>query len=153
MSSDINNHIYSEDIKDKESALYIEDRPDSQDALPDFTDREGAIRAEGHERQMSIMEGLRNHPTAVLWSAGISLLVVMEGSVWREIFAIHPSLSHVAKISLELLSYDNALLSNLLGMEAFREKFGSYSQVAMSYQISSAWQSGLGYSTTIGGMV
>ncbi|RSH80785.1 hypothetical protein EHS25_007121 [Saitozyma podzolica] len=97
-------------------------------AAKHLTDREGAIAAESAEQQMTFKEAIRDYPAAVFWSFAISLCIIMEG-------------------------YDTALPGNFVGIPAFRERFGEYVNAEVGYQLTPAWQSGLGQCSGVGSIL
>lgn len=76
-----------------------------------------AKRATEVEHNMSLRQALKTYPHAVGWSILFSTALVMEG-------------------------YDNALIATLFAYAPFQSTFGT-EQPDGSYQITSAWQSGL----------
>lgn len=68
------------------------------------------------EKQMSLLQGLRTYPKAIMWSVVVSSSLVMEG-------------------------FDLALLSSLYALPAFKQTFGEYKKG--TYEIPSRWQTGL----------
>ncbi|TEA16382.1 General alpha-glucoside permease [Colletotrichum sidae] len=76
-----------------------------------------AAAASEAERNMGLVESIRLYPKAVFWSIFFSTAVVMEG-------------------------FDKTLINNLYAYPVFQKKFGEL-QPDGSYQLTSAWQSGL----------
>ena len=66
---------------------------------------------------MSLIQGLRLYPKAVLWSVLISTCIAMEG-------------------------YDVCLVGNFYAFDTFNKKYGEL-QPDGTYQVSARWQSGL----------
>lgn len=63
-----------------EAALHLESLPTDVIRTAKWDDlRADAMVAEEAERNLSIKESLRLYPKAVLWSLGISLVIIMEG--------------------------------------------------------------------------
>ena len=65
---------------EKDMAVHLE-QTDSPLANKDEWNhlRTDALAAESAEKQLSVMDSLRMYPTAVAWSVGISLCIIMEG--------------------------------------------------------------------------
>ena len=85
--------------------------------------------AANQEKAMSVLEAVRSNPAAICWSLLISTCVIMEG-------------------------FDTALLGNFWAYPAFQRKFGDYVGVTdttkSGYQITAAWQTGLGQASGVG---
>jgi SP family general alpha glucoside:H+ symporter-like MFS transporter len=81
------------------------------------------------EKEMTIMEAIRNNPMAIFWSLCISTCVIMEG-------------------------YDTNLLGNFFAYPTFQKKYGNHvgvtDQTQSGYQLTAGWQSGLGQSSGVG---
>ncbi|KAK7421995.1 hypothetical protein QQZ08_009716 [Neonectria magnoliae] len=77
-----------------------------------------AQAASAAEHKTTLRQALRENWKAVLWSAVISLTIVMEG-------------------------YDQSLMSNFFGYPTFQRKFGSYYPDKDQWQLPGAWQAGL----------
>ncbi|CAK7230043.1 hypothetical protein SCUCBS95973_007440 [Sporothrix curviconia] len=84
----------------------------------------GAERAARFEHALTTLQALRQFPRAVLFSMVLSLAIVMEG-------------------------YDTYLLLSFYSYPAFQKRFG-VGLADGSYQITSAWQSGLANGTQVG---
>ena len=83
------------------------------------------------EHDETILEALRKHPKAVFWAFLVALTVIMEG-------------------------YDTILLGNFFAYPQFVLRYGTYhpgiqGSITEQYQVSAAWQSGLGAAGGIGG--
>ena len=67
--------------KEKDVAYHVEtlDDVESNKRFVELTAIEGAIAAEVAEQSMTFREAWRDYRTAVLWSLGISLCIIMEG--------------------------------------------------------------------------
>ncbi|EPS28625.1 hypothetical protein PDE_03571 [Penicillium oxalicum 114-2] len=89
---------------------------------------EDARLATEAEHQMTVMQALKKHYKAVLWSMVISLTVVMDG-------------------------YDGALLGSLSAFPSFRSQFGTYVSAKSGYQLDANWQLALGCSSPVGNIV
>ena len=76
------------------------------------------------EHRMSLWQGIKKYPKAVGWSILLSTALVMEG-------------------------YDVTLLGNLFSQPAFQKRFGEPDGKG-GYQVTSAWQSGLSNTFSIG---
>jgi SP family general alpha glucoside:H+ symporter-like MFS transporter len=101
------------------------------DKFPSATDKSMAPVdaehvAEGHavEVSMTIKEGLRKYWKATLWSAFLSLAVIMEG-------------------------YDAIVLSSLFGLPAFKEGFGTENSEG-KWNIGAQWQSAVTQGVKVG---
>lgn len=80
------------------------------------------------EHNSTVRKALRAYPYAVLWSAAVSMSIIMEG-------------------------YDTNLIGNFYGYPAFAKQFGSYDKSTDSYQVAGSWQQALGSGPTAGGLV
>jgi SP family general alpha glucoside:H+ symporter-like MFS transporter len=69
------------------------------------------------QRSMSLREGIRLYPKAIIWSVLLSMTLIMEG-------------------------FSTILVPNLFAMQPFRKQFGSL-QPSGLYEISAEWQSAL----------
>jgi SP family general alpha glucoside:H+ symporter-like MFS transporter len=94
-------------------------------ALPDIaTTTESAQTATEFEAQMTVLEGIRLYPKAIMFSCILSLAIIMEG-------------------------YDTALLGNFYALPQFNQRFGRRLSDG-SYQLTSSWQSGLQNGAQVG---
>ncbi|EIT74098.1 putative transporter [Aspergillus oryzae 3.042] len=84
-----------------------------------------ALQASTDEHEATVWEALRHNYKAVLWSAAISLSIIMEG-------------------------YDVALIYQFFTYPAFQEKFGSYRPEQGDYIVSGPWQAGLSNGANVG---
>ncbi|KAH9843340.1 sugar porter family MFS transporter [Teratosphaeria destructans] len=78
---------------------------------------EDATRAAHAERAMTLREGFKTYPQAIMWSLLVSTCIIMEG-------------------------FDIVLINSLFGLPAFQKKFGTQSPDG-SFGISAAWESAL----------
>lgn len=90
-----------------------------------------AKEAEEREHQETIPQAIRRYPKAIFWAFFVALTVVMEG-------------------------YDAVLMGNFYAYPTFAKKYGTFNpnihgSTTERYQISAAWQSGLGMASTVGG--
>lgn len=92
-------------------------KPLRKSEIPNHDAISEAKRATEAEHNMSLLQALKSYPHAVGWSILFSTSLVIEG-------------------------YDNALLATLYAYGPFQSPFG-IEQPDGSYQITSAWQSGL----------
>jgi SP family general alpha glucoside:H+ symporter-like MFS transporter len=76
-----------------------------------------AKEAASEETSLTLIEGIRKYPNAVLWSVFLSTTLIMEG-------------------------YDVALLNSFFAFPSFTEKYG-YQLPDGKYEIPAAWQAGL----------
>ncbi|KAK3074871.1 hypothetical protein LTR53_002325 [Teratosphaeriaceae sp. CCFEE 6253] len=88
---------------------------------------EDAAKAAASEKSMTLREGLKLYPKAVMWSVLISTCIIMEG-------------------------FDIVLINSLYGLPAFQRRFGTPAGDG-SYQISAAWQSGLSNGALVGEII
>lgn len=86
---------------------------------------EHARLAAESEHDLNPIEAIRRYPWAVAWCLVISMCVVMEG-------------------------YDLNLLNNFYAYPEFARKFGTYNEDTDNYQLSPAWQAGLGNAAQVG---
>lgn len=82
--------------------------------------------AENAEKNMTLWEGLRIYPRAIMWSLLISVTLIMEG-------------------------YSTILIPNLNSMPAFQRDFGV--PTSAGYEIPAAWQSAFVYTALAGQIV
>jgi SP family general alpha glucoside:H+ symporter-like MFS transporter len=83
---------------------------------------EARIAAE-QEAQMTLIEGIKKYPKAVMWSALLSTALVMEG-------------------------FDMAFMGSLISLPQFDRKFGR--DVNGNFQLTAAWQTGLSNGSACG---
>jgi SP family general alpha glucoside:H+ symporter-like MFS transporter len=83
-----------------------------------------AARATQAEHSMTLREGLKLYPKAILWSMILSTALVMEG-------------------------FDMIIINNLFAYDPFKRQFGSL-QPNGSYELTAAWQSGLSNGILVG---
>ncbi|KAH7104070.1 sugar transporter family protein [Auriculariales sp. MPI-PUGE-AT-0066] len=95
------------------------------DANADFKSR--AKFATEAEQSMTLWQGIRLYPKAVMWSILISTCIAMEG-------------------------YQVCLLGSFYAIEAFNRRFGEPLPDG-SYQVTAAWQSGLSNGATVGEII
>lgn len=86
-----------------------------------------AKSASDKEHSMTLMEGIKTYPRAILWSMLISTCIVMEG-------------------------YDICLINNFYAFDVFNQKYGNQLPDG-TYQISAAWQSGLSNGANVGELI
>ncbi|PIG90018.1 MFS sugar transporter [Aspergillus arachidicola] len=84
-----------------------------------------ALQASTDEHEATVWEALRHNYKTVLWSAAISLSIIMEG-------------------------YDVALIYQFFTYPAFQEKFGSYRPEQGDYIVTGPWQAGLSNGANVG---
>jgi SP family general alpha glucoside:H+ symporter-like MFS transporter len=119
------------------------DKLEKGDQNVDYHDRQAAMNAEMAEQSMTFKEAIRDYKSAVFWSWAISLCIIMEGYDTALPVSLCP---------------DDSLLSltikgNFIGIPAFREKFGEYVDEQSGYQLTPAWQAGLGQCSGIGSIL
>ncbi|WVQ89303.1 hypothetical protein IAS59_003059 [Cryptococcus gattii] len=123
LATDIAHLDNDEKFDSKDETLHLEDIPHDADwnAI-----RNDAIIAEGIEHSMSVPQALIVYRSAILWSAAVSLVIVMDG-------------------------YDTGLLSSINGIPSYRRKFGVDSGTAKGgYQLNPAWQTAITEASIIG---
>ena len=86
---------------------------------------EHARLAADAEHELPPLAAIRRYPRAVAWCLIISMCVVMEG-------------------------YDLNLLTNFYAYPEFAKKFGTYNVETKNYQLTPAWQAGLGNAASVG---
>ncbi|KAK6199587.1 maltose permease [Scheffersomyces amazonensis] len=128
--------LFVEDIKNPEQVIeepLHEKGSDSssinslavEDYVSKFLDISNEAKSNDHkEKNMSLREGFRTFPKAVMWSVILSTALIMEG-------------------------YDMNLLNSFFAFPAFNRKFGNYYPELGEYQVPARWQTGLnmGYSS------
>ncbi|OTB02768.1 hypothetical protein M426DRAFT_74399 [Hypoxylon sp. CI-4A] len=90
-----------------------------------------AKRAAEKEHNMTLMQGLRLYPKAIIWSIIISTCIVMEG-------------------------YDISLVNNFYAFPQFNEKYGvaiTAADGSVSYQVPASWQAGLSNGAVVGEII
>jgi SP family general alpha glucoside:H+ symporter-like MFS transporter len=104
------------------------------------------------EKQLGPLEAAKAYPWAIIWSLVMGACVIMEGydtALLGSFFAYRMLFSCVPP-SLSLLTSGTILAS-------FQIKFGRFVGVTPStpsgYQLTAAWQSGVGQSTNVGGFI
>jgi len=83
-----------------------------------------AARATKAEHAMTLREGLKTYPKAVVWSMILSTALVMEG-------------------------FDMIIINNLFAYEPFKRQFGNRLPNG-SYELTAAWQSGISNGMLVG---
>ncbi|OAA65551.1 Sugar/inositol transporter [Niveomyces insectorum RCEF 264] len=83
-----------------------------------------ALAASRGEHEMTLMEAVRTHKSAIFWSMLVSTSIIMEG-------------------------YDIVLVMSLVAQPEFTQRYGSYTEAA-GWQVSGPWQSALNAAPTIG---
>ncbi|KAH7309882.1 general substrate transporter [Stachybotrys elegans] len=84
-----------------------------------------AKQAAQTEHDLTVREAIRKYPRALFWCLMVCMCVVMEG-------------------------YDLNLLNNFYAYPAFAKRYGTYNEATDNYQLSAAWQAGLGNASGIG---
>lgn len=87
-----------------------------------------AVEATIAEHSLSLWRALVTYRKAIFWSVVVSTSIVMEG-------------------------YDTTLLGTFMGYPTFRQKYGEDYGGDAGYQLSSAWQAGLGDASAIGNII
>lgn len=104
-------------------------RPQGRDGTSTSNDRILAFAKSASEKEhnMTLLQGIKTYPKAILWSVLISTCIVMEG-------------------------YDVCLINNFYAFDTFNKKYGTRLADG-SYQISAAWQSGLSNGANVGELI
>ncbi|KAH5583459.1 hypothetical protein HBI24_107860 [Parastagonospora nodorum] len=87
-----------------------------------------AKQAAEEEHQLTLLQAIRQHPKAILWSVLLSTSIIMEG-------------------------YDLVLVNSFFAQPAFSAKYGTFDPRTDKYQISASWQNGLGNAVSVGTIV
>ena len=115
------------DVEKTDEPLHLK----SEDQLAHTRSMSVVIRnaktATDKEHNMTLLQGIRLYPKAVLWSILISTCICMEG-------------------------YDVCLLSNFYAFPPFRRKYGEQLKDG-SYQVTAPWQSGLSNGANVGEII
>jgi SP family general alpha glucoside:H+ symporter-like MFS transporter len=99
-------------FSDEPAAVHVEEHGPTK--LPSV---EEAKRASDAEHAMGFRQAFSEYRKAVMWSAVISLSIIMEG-------------------------YDTGLMPQFFGYPAFQKRYGTFTE-ASGYQVSGPWQVGL----------
>ncbi|KAF2458708.1 putative sugar transporter [Lineolata rhizophorae] len=86
-----------------------------------------AARATSQQHSMSLLQGLRTYPHAVMWSVVLSAAIVMDG-------------------------FDKVLINNLYAYPPFQREFG-VQQPDGSYELTATWQSALSNGALVGEII
>ncbi|KAL1796138.1 hypothetical protein ACET3X_006362 [Alternaria dauci] len=86
-----------------------------------------AASASDKEHKMTLMQGIRLYPKAILWAVLIALCCAMEG-------------------------YDIALIGNFYAFEPFNRKYGEL-QPNSDYQVPARWQAGISNGAQVGQII
>lgn len=89
---------------------------------------ENARQVTEEEHQLTLLNAIRKHYKACLWSMVISLTIIMDG-------------------------YDGALLGSLIAFPSFKSHFGQYVDATSGYQIATKWQLAIGSSSSVGNII
>lgn len=89
---------------------------------------DAAQEATQFELSLTLRQAIKYYPWAIFWSVVLSCSIIMEG-------------------------YDIVLIGNLMAQPAFQRAYGGYYGEELGYQISGAWQLGIGCATAIGTIV
>ncbi|KAK5172276.1 uncharacterized protein LTR77_003914 [Saxophila tyrrhenica] len=103
----------------------VDDATEKVPGLHGKEDLDDAQRATQAEHETTLKQALRENYMAIIWSAIVSLTIVMEG-------------------------YDLNLMQNFFGYPSFTAKFGTYDPGSDSNQLTGAWQAGLVQGTNAG---
>lgn len=109
---------------DEKPQISTLDRRASDASLKRAALTEGAAKATSQEQTMTLRQGLKMYPKAVLWSVIISTSIVMEG-------------------------FDKGLIGSLFANLAFKQQFGQLRSNG-SYDLSPSWQTALSIASKIG---
>lgn len=111
-------------VEEHVDAAHEAEKPDTKGYLSKDTAEQAQTAADA-EHNLPPLEAIRRYPRAVAWCLVISMCVVMEG-------------------------YDLNLLTNFYAYPEFAKKFGTYNAETDNYQLSAAWQAGLGNGASVG---
>ncbi|KAL2831619.1 general substrate transporter [Aspergillus pseudoustus] len=101
---------------------------DRQDSPPPMAKViENAKSATEKEQNMTLLQGIKLYPKAVIWSVVISTCIAMEG-------------------------YDISLVNNFYAFDQFNRKYGEISSDG-SYQVPARWQAGLSNGAYVGEII
>ena len=115
-------------VETSKEAHHIEHNEALPDLKSDITGEHLEILAkDGAENEHNItpMQAVKAYPMALFWALMVSMCVVMEG-------------------------YDTILIGNFYAYPTFARKYGSFSSSAGTYQLTAAWQAGLGNAAGVG---
>jgi len=87
-----------------------------------------ARQAAQDEHNLTVMQALRTHPKAVMWSLLVSTSIIMEG-------------------------YDLVLIYSFYAQSSFSRRYGDFVTSSNSYQISASWQAGLSNAVGVGTII
>ncbi|CEL01397.1 Putative Alpha-glucoside permease [Aspergillus calidoustus] len=102
-----------------------QDRQDSPTPMAKII--ENAKAATEKEQKMTLLQGIKLYPKAVIWSVVISTCIAMEG-------------------------YDISLVNNFYAFDQFNRKYGEISTDG-SYQVPARWQAGLSNGAYVGEII
>ena len=91
---------------------------DHVESIEKLTTIEDAKQAAREEHETTLWQALKSNREAAVWSAVISLTIIMEG-------------------------YDIGLIYQFFAYPSFAETFGHWDEATQSYQVSGPWQAGL----------
>jgi len=80
------------------------------------------------EHELSPLEAIKAYPIAIMWALLVSMCVIMEG-------------------------YDTILIGNFYAYPEFAKKYGTYFAGTGGYQLTAAWQAGIGNASGIGAFI
>ncbi len=112
------------DMKEKPDVVHTE--AINQDALRKGN-VEDARQATATEHSLTLVQAFKAYPKAVFWSMLVSTAIIMEG-------------------------YDTILIGSFYGYPTFQKKYGSF-YPDIGYQLSAAWQIGLGNAANVGTVI
>ncbi|KAL7424669.1 hypothetical protein Q5752_000353 [Cryptotrichosporon argae] len=87
-----------------------------------------AQAAEDEEKAMPLGQAFRVYPRAMFWTFCLTMSFVMA-------------------------AFDQSIFGSIIALTAFREKYGTYSATAGSYQLSASWQTGLSKAAGTGSFI
>lgn len=100
----------------------------SEAGKPDLKDIGMAQQAADDEHKLTLLQAIRRHPKAIMWSILLSTSIIMEG-------------------------YDIVLISSFFAQPSFSRRFGDYIPSTDSYQVSASWQNGLTNAVSVGTII
>lgn len=116
--------------QEKISSVHLEEGAPRNASIDMSTAKDVSLakQAAEDEHNLTVMDALRRHPQAVMWSVLVSSSIIMEG-------------------------YDIVLIFSFFAQSAFAKKYGDYIQSSDSYQISASWQAGLSNAVGVGTII
>lgn len=116
--------------EEKISSVHLEEGAPQNATIDMSTAKDVSLakQAAEDEHNLTVMDALRKHPQAVMWSVLVSSSIIMEG-------------------------YDIVLIFSFFAQSSFAKKYGDYIPSSDSYQISASWQAGLSNAVGVGAII